>query len=251
MVCFWLGCNHISYGMVKIKPSRRLSLELVSLVLILITWCFTIPGIIMYSNTGVGRLKPQEVINIFTTIVDMITGRDDGSHLSFQLWGRDENNEIYVINIFKAIGHDIFAANCAIYTIISAFFLVLNLFYRKEYLKLGQKPLPLGSEWVARNKRDNCCTIFSPCNALRMFHHLEHRAGFIVNIVCATFGVELYFTIPLILLTFTQIIISYLYAEDIVLCTFPLCCVQLFFIRRYPQEEFGDKDKKMEEVLSV
>ena len=97
MVCFWLGCNHVSHGLVKIKPSRRLTLELVSLVLLLITWCFTIPGIIMYSNTGVGRLNPQEVINIFTTIVDMITGRDDGSHLSFQLWGRDENNEIYVI----------------------------------------------------------------------------------------------------------------------------------------------------------
>ena len=84
-----------------------------------------------------------------------------------------------------------------------------------------------------------------------LFHHLEHRAGFIVFLVCAILRVELYFTVPLILLTFAQVIISYLYADDIVLCALPLCCVQFLFIRRYPQEEFGGMDAKMEGVISV
>ena len=246
MTCFWIGINHVSHGFTKIKPGKRLTLELLSLVLVLITWCFTIPGIVLLANAGIyntmmdGKLDFGQLMNIFTSLMG---GESSTTQDEVDLDGG--------ISIFKALGNDIFVANNTIYTIVTAILLILNLFFRKEYLKMGQKPLPRNSEWAQRKSRDNCCGICSPCNALRMFHHLEHRAAFIVNLLCAILGVDLYFSIPLVLLTFTQTIISYLYAEDIVLCGLPICCVHFLFIRRYPQEELGDMDHKMEGVLSV
>ena len=247
---FWIGCNHVSHGLKEIKPGKRLILELVSLVLLLITWCFTIPGIFLYKNTGVathfmnGTLDFWQLMNIFTTIINMIFKGENGEEV---IKMKDNPNEgPSGVSIFKALGHYIFAVNCAFYTIITAVFLVLNIIYRREYLKCGDKPVPRNTEWADRPKRERCFALCCPWNGLRMFHHLEHRAGFIVFLVCAILGVELYFTIPLILLTFAQIIISYLYAEDIMLCALPICCVNLYFIRRYPQEEFGGMEHKMD-----
>ena len=150
MACFWIGCNHVSHGLTKINPSKRLLLELVSLVLLLITWCFTIPGIFLYRNTGVatafmeGTLDFGEIMGIFTSIVNIIFKGENGEEL-INLRA-DPNEGSGGLSIFKALGHDIFAVNCAFYTIITAFFLVLNIFFRKEYLKLGQKPLPRSSK---------------------------------------------------------------------------------------------------------
>merc|ERR1711874_151 len=56
MTCWWIGCNHVSDGLVKINPSKRLVLELVSFILLLITWCFTIPGIVLLLDQNLGAL---------------------------------------------------------------------------------------------------------------------------------------------------------------------------------------------------
>jgi len=259
MTCFWIGCNHFSYGLKKIQPGRRLALELVSLVLVLITWCFTIPGIVILRYEGFQHAIMQDLgqlMNVLYAVMEVLQNAnpEDGVTLEQENGGKINikgDSALAGKNVLKAFGSDIFVIYCTIYTIITAIFLVLNLFFRKEYIKLGQKPLPRSSEWVDRKKRDNCCNICTPCNALRMFHHLEHRAGFIIFLVCACLGVNPAFSVPLVLLTFAQVIISYLYAEDIVLCALPLCCVQFLFIRRYPQEEMGGMEHKMEGVLSV
>jgi len=260
MVCFWIGCNHVSHGLTKIKPGARLTLELVSLVLLLITWCFTIPGIALYTNTGLqavfmdGTADFGQVMNLLGNMMNFMGGiMGEEKPLNTKDWEKDSEGTVleHGVRLEKALGHDVFVAFCSLYTIYGAFFLILNLIFRKEYLKLGQKPLPRSSEWADRPKRDNCCGICTPCNGLRMFHNSYHFWGLFGFIICAILQVELYFTIPLILLTFAQVIISYLYAEDIVLCTLPLCCVSLYFIRRYPKEEFGGMDHKMEGVLSV
>lgn len=278
MVCFWIGCNHVSHGLKKINPGKRLVLELVSFILLLITWVFTLSGIGIYANTGV-----QDYINRITKAKETgeATGVDWGSLLSVlgdvinglsSILGEEgiENKGYEIkddlkgledagllkgsglegtssgLTIVKVFGHDVFVVACSTYTIITFFLLILNLIYRKEYLKPGQKPLPRNSEWVDRPKKDNCCAICTPLNGFRMFHNSQHWYGFFIFIVCALLQVELYFTIPLILLCFAQIIISYLYAEDIMLCALPLCCVNLYFIRRYPQEEFGGMEHKMD-----
>jgi len=275
MVCFWIGCNHVSHGLKKIKPGKRLALELVSLVLLLITWCFTIPGIAIYTNTGIqdfmNKLSKDDGSGINLGALIEVLGKvanamanmlgeapvhtEEDKKMTAQLdeydkaglfKGSNLEGTSSGLTVVKAFGHDVFVAACTTYTIITFFLLILNLFYRKEYLKPGQKPLPRNSEWVDRPKTDKCCSICSPLNALRMFHNSQHWYGFFIFIVCALLQVELYFTIPLILLCFTQIIISYLYAEDIMLCALPLCCVSLYFIRRYPQEEFGGMEHKME-----
>jgi len=276
MVCFWIGCNHVSHGLKKIKPGKRLVLELVSLILLLITWCFTIPGIAIYTNTGIqefiNRLSEGDgsgvnfaaLMDVLGKVMNALSGILGDGSVQYTEEDKKEFEKLNQIDelggfkgsnlegtstgltVVKAFGHDVFVMACTTYTIITFFLLILNLFYRKEYLKPGQKPLPRNSEWVDRPKSDKCCSICSPLNALRMFHNSQHWYGFFIFIVCALLQVELYFTIPLILLCFTQIIISYLYAEDIMLCALPLCCVSLYFIRRYPQEEFGGMEHKME-----
>ena len=111
--------------MSAINPSKRLLLELVSLVLLLITWCFTIPGIFLYRNTGVatvfmeGTLDFSEIMGIFTSIVNMIFKGENGEKLISLR--EDPNEGSGGLSIFKALGHDIFAVNCAFYTIITAF----------------------------------------------------------------------------------------------------------------------------------
>jgi hypothetical protein len=157
------------------------------------------------------------------------------------------------LNFVRAVGSTMFVAFNTIYTIVTFILVILNITYRKEYLKMGQKPLVGNSEWVERKGRQLCCDICSPCNALRMFHHLEHRGAFLINLACAIMGVELYFSIPLVFLTFTQTIISYLYAEDVAICALPICCAYLLFVRRYPQEELDDMDmrQKHENSLNV
>ena len=243
MACFWIGFNHVSHGVVKVKHGRRLTLELVSLVLVLITWCFTIPGIIMLSESGTAEFV--RVINYYTGNLSPI--KVEGADCAASVEGGCE------LNLFKAFGSMLFVPFNTIYTIITAILVVLNIIYRKEYLKMGQKPLVGNSEWVERKGRQLCCDICSPCNALRMFHHLEHRGAFLVNLVCAILGVELYFSIPLVFLTLAQTIISYLYAEDVALCGLPICCAYLLFVRRYPQEDLEDMDmdQKMDGALSV
>jgi len=244
MTCFWVGINSNSHGVAKVKPGKRLTLELVSLVLVLVTWCFTIPGIILLGQSGL-HTELVRGINLLTGNRSPV--KVEGSDCAASVEGGCE------FNIQKAIGNNIFVGFNTIYTIVTAFLLVLNLFFRKEFLRMGQKPLARNSEWVERKGHQFCCDICSPCNALRMFHHLEHRGAFLVNLVCAVLGVELYLSIPLVLLTFSQTIISYLYAEDVVLCGLPLCCVYLLFVRRYPQEEIEGMDLggRGEGVLSV
>jgi len=240
MTCWWIGCNHVSDGLVKINPSKRLVLELVSFILLLITWCFTIPGIVLLLDQNLGALLLEGKIHfgqLFQLLKLLVGGEStkEEDEMANIIGDADEES----ISIFKATGNSIFVPFSIVYTVWTAILLGLNLFYRREYLTCGERPEPKSSEWADRKDRDNCCKICSPFNALRMFHHMEHRAAFIVYLVCVIMGVDLYFSIPLLLLTFAQTIISYLYAEDIVLCGLPLCCVQLFFIRRYPKEEQG------------
>ena len=220
-------------------------LELVSLVLAFITWCFTIYGIILVSDHGSRELG--RAINYLTGNRSPIKIRN--AECSGVPGGCD-------IDLPKAVGSTIFVAVNTIYTIVTFLFVFLNIIYRKEYLKIGQKPLIENSEWVERKGRQLCCDICSPCNALRMFHHLEHRGAFFANLICAILGVELYVSIPLTLLTFTQTIISYLYAEDVAVCGFPICCAYLLFVRRYPQEDFdamdmGQKGRETGDTLNV
>jgi len=229
------GGNHVSHGLAKINPSKRMVLEMVSFILILVTWCFTIPGIVLLAKAGVvhslieGKIDFGQLFNLLTKLVS--SGDEDAPTIEKMPEG--VNGEI---SIFKAVGNNIFVASNIFYTIITLIFMILNLIYRRDYLKMSDRPEPKTTEWADRKDKDHCCGICIPCNGLRMFHHLEHRAAFIVNLLCAIMGVDLYFSIPMVLLTFAQTIISYLYAEDIVLCGMPLCCVQLLFIRRYPKD---------------
>eukprot|EP00092_Neocalanus_flemingeri_P005288 GFUD01005692.1.p1 GENE.GFUD01005692.1~~GFUD01005692.1.p1 ORF type:complete len:245 (-),score=46.20 GFUD01005692.1:71-805(-) len=244
MACFWIGFNHHSFGPVKVKPRRRLSLELVSFVLVLITWCFTISGIVTLSDSGTKE---------FVRGINYYTGnliKTKGTECAASVPGGCE------VNFVRAVGSTLFVAFNTIYTIVTFIFVVLNIIYRKEYLKMGQKPLVRNTEWAERKGRQFCCDICTPCNALRMFHHLEHRGAFVINLACAIMGVELYFSIPLTLLTLAQTIISYFYAEDIALCGFGICCAYLLFVRRYPQEELdaldmGQTGEKREDTLNV
>ena len=245
MTCFWIGINHVSHGLKKVTPDKRLTLELVSLMLLLITWCFTIPGIITLAQAGL-HTELVRAVNYLT-----------GNRSPVKIAGADCAASVEggcEFNILKAVGNNIFVIFNTIYTIVSALLLILNLIFRKEFLTLGQRPQARQCEISGENDEMStqyCCNICSPCNALRMFHHVEHRGAFIVNLVCACLGVEFYFSIPLVILTFSQTIISYLYAEDLVLCGLPVCCVYLLFVRRYPQEDMVDRDVKMDNVLSV
>jgi len=241
MPCFWIGFNHVSTGLVKVSPRRRLILELVSLVLMVITWCFTISGIILLNGSGGQQFN--RVINYYTGNRSPIKVK--GSECASSIPGGCE------MNIYEAVGTSIFVPFNTIYTIITFILVILNLIYRKEYLKIGQKPQATNSEWVERKGRQFCFDICSPCNALRMFHHLEHRAAFVINLVCAILGVKLYFSIPLTLITFAQTIISYLYAEDVTLCGVGICCIQLLFVRRYPQEDFDTLDMDQKNMRSA
>ena len=243
MTCFWIGFNHVSSGAVKVNPRRRLTLELVSFLLVLITWCFTISGIVMLSDSGTKEFVRG--INYYSGNRSPI--KIDGAECAASVQGGCE------LNFVRAVGSTMFVAFNTIYTIVTFILVILNIAYRKEYLKMGQKPLVGNSEWVERKGRQLCCDICSPCNALRMFHHLEHRGAFLINLACAIMGVELYFSIPLVFLTFTQTIISYLYAEDVAICGLPICCAYLLFVRRYPQEELDDMDmrQKSNDALNV
>jgi len=246
MPCFWIGFNHVSTGLVKVSPRRRLMLELVSLVLMVITWCFTISGIILLSDSGGQQFI--RVINYYTGNRSPIKVK--GAECASSIPGGCD------MDIFQLVGTNIFIGFNIVYTIVTFLLVILNLVYRKEYLKIGQKPQVTNSEWVERKGRQFCCDICSPCNALRMFHHLEHRAAFLINLICAILGVKLYFSIPLTLITFAQTIISYLYAEDVVLCGSGACCIHLMFIRRYPQEDFDtldmeEKNRRSAEALNV
>jgi len=231
MTCFWIGINHVSHGVKKVSPDKRLTLELVSLVLLLITWCFTIPGIIILAEAGL-HTELVRAVNYLTGNRSPV--KVSGADCAASVAGGCE------FNILKAVGNNIFVAFNTVYTILSAILLILNLIFRKEFLTLGTRPQARNCEYSDRKSTEYCCDICSPCNALRMFHHVEHRGAFIVNLVCACLAVDFYFSIPLVILTLAQTIISYLYAEDVVYCGLPICCVYLLFVRRYPQEEMVD-----------
>ena len=68
-----LSLQHITFLVkikIKIEPENRLTLEPVSLVLVIFTWCFTIPGIVLLANKGVhnalmdGTLGFEQILNI-------------------------------------------------------------------------------------------------------------------------------------------------------------------------------------------
>ena len=111
------------------------------------------------------------------------------------------------------------------------------------------------SEWREREKHDFCFDICNPLNGLRMFHHLEHRAAFLFNLIAFALtlmtdlsfnpspetskllSTTLGYSITLCLLTLCQSFLSYFYAEDVALCGMSCCCFHFWFIRRYPQEQ--------------
>jgi len=240
MTCIWIGINHDSEGIKKVGPQRRLTLELISFVLLLISWCFTISGIIVLDDFA---------RNQFNTAINYLTG----NRSPFKIKGTDCAASVAGgcdINITKAVGTSIFVSFNGIYTIVTFFLAILNVIYRREYLKPGQRPLGSNVEWAERKNRQCCFEICTPCNALRIFHHLEHRGAFIVNLICAILGVDFYFSIPLVILTLAQTILSYLYAEDIALCGIPICCFYLLFIRRYPKED-SDIEMRVDDKREV
>merc|ERR1712059_63068 len=120
--------------------------------------------------------------------------------------------------------------------------LVIHIIYRRRMLgcgggeDIGDRP-----DWAERPGREFCCSICTPSSSLMMFHHLEHRFAFLLNLVCLLLGVPLPASLPLVVVTLIQTILSYLYSEDLALCGLNLCCLHLVWVRRTPRDH-GDEE---------
>ena len=68
-----------------------------------------------------------------------------------------------------------------------------------------------------------------------LFHHLIHRLAMIVNIAAAFSGADAFLSSFMIIITFLQCILSYLYSTDIALCNCCCLCINIVLIRRQPR----------------
>lgn len=261
MGCFWIGINHTSHGLLKVSPRRRLLLELISLILLVISWCVIVPGVIHVGTIYVDNIQEMP---------DQIQVKGSNFHedtFKRSAYGFDEyrdaeirdwivENPPYVPDRTGSLVVELYAvvafmlAN-SVYLVVTIFLAILNLIYRKDILL--KKTMVGRSEWKEREKNELCFDICNPLNGLRMFHHLEHRGAFLINLFVFGFTITAFsisssedtkllktilgYSSTMCLITLAQTFLSYFYAEDVALCGMSCCCVHFWFVRRYPQEQ--------------
>lgn len=223
---FWIGINHTSHGIIKVSSKKRLVLELISGIILLISWFIIGFGI-------------KEAV------------------ITPDSWERRDSNH-YVLDLDRISAVSVFVVGNGVYLITTFVLVIFNLIYRRGIL-MKNSAVPR-SEWMERGKHDICFDICNPLNGLRIFHHLEHRGAFLINLavmflriselnrvgsftVGEFIGDNIFcFAVVLMVIKLVQSLLSYFYAEDVALCGLPICgCFHFWFIRRYPQEESDEE----------
>ena len=94
---------------------------------------------------------------------------------------------------------------------------------------------------MPRQRIEYCKDIVSPgYGRLGLFHHLVHRLAWCVNMAAVFSGADVFLSSFMIILTFLQSVLSFLYSTDIAVCNFWCFCFNIFCIRRHPRRTQED-----------
>jgi len=240
MVCFWIGLNTESTAC-SFSPSRRLLLELVSFIIQVVVWIITLTGLILIGDSGFQELSVG--LNYLTGNRSPLGG-DKFTSSSIQ------PSEV---SVNRALAASVFLVGNLSYLLATLVLACLSLYYRRAFISLANRPQPQATGYMKREQLETCTAICTPCNGLRIFHHLEQRGGFLTNLVVLVLCLivlssgtsvpgALWLSVPLCLLCCIQMVLACIYTEDVALCGVGACCVYLLWVRRSPppyQEEIG------------
>ena len=195
---FCVGYNYPGQGLCSLHPGTRRRIEYLAMCLQVLCWMVVMPGM-------------WEVGTSFYN--------SGGTPLTW-----DE----YVEDVWDICSFVLFCGGNSVYVVVSITLVLARL--------LKKKNTP--TEWIPRKKVEYCGKIISPqFNGLDLFHYLVHMLALAINIGAAFCGADRYLSISMIIITFIQSILSYLYSTDIAICFCFCFCVNIFLVRRLPSSE--------------
>ena len=139
----------------------------------------------------------------------------------------NENKNAYAEDLWEVLSFVLFCGGNSVYVVVSLTMVLARVVEEKR----GRQ-----WEWVPRKRVEYCREIVTPgYSGLGLFHHLTHRLAMIVNIVAAFSGADALLSSFMVIITFLQCILSYLYSTDIALCNCCCLCINIVLIRRQPR----------------
>ena len=139
----------------------------------------------------------------------------------------DESKNAYEEDVWEIFSFVLFFGGNSVYVVVSLTMVLARVVEEKRSRQW---------EWVPRKRVEYCREIVTPGYAgLGLFHHLIHRLAMIVNIAAAFSGADAFLSSFMVIITFLQCILSYLYSTDIALCNCCCLCINIVLIRRQPR----------------
>ena len=239
--CFWVGVNHTGKGVLPVEKRQREILQLVSLGVQVVFWIFAVIAIVIVGMDNLANLEHlEDELDKLEEELDMdkfsynsspnkseATQKDGLKKMDYYEYYGDKRTNLTNEMESRINSLVVFCGGNSLYILLSMITAISSLVSQMK--KTGEDPGPREHAQI-----ELCFDICQPCDSFRIFHHILHRSAFIINFMTIFIGTDIIFSLPCTIICFIQCIISYFYAEDIVLCGVPFCCFQFWFIRRYP-----------------
>ena len=235
--CFWVGINHTGKGLWPLGKKNRDVLQIVSLAVQIVFWIYAIIAIVIVAKDNLENLdilteeleKLEEDLDMdrYTYNPSPNISKPSINQMEYYEYYGDKRSNITSEMESRINSVVVFCGGNTLYTLMSMFIALVSMVSQISKTRDDQGPRE-------HAQIELCFDICQPCDSFRIFHHILHRSAFVLNFMSIFIGTHLMFSVPCTAICLIQCIISYLYAEDIVLCGVPFCCFQFWFIRRYP-----------------
>ena len=203
---FCIGYNYTGLGLCTLHSYNRRRVEVVSFCMQVLCWVVVLPGMWVvgdsFYNSG-GQYVPM-----------------NRQHL-------DESRDTYVEDVWEICSFVLFCGGNSVYVMVSLTLVLARVMEKKKNRQW---------EWVPRKKIEYCGDMISPgFRGLGLFHYQLHTVAMAVNVAALYSGADVYLSSFMVIITFLQCILSYLYSTDIAICHCCCQCFSIFLIRRHPR----------------